>query len=110
MHSHMSSYTYAPYHPLVWYPSPSSCVLSSSDVQVIPHNPASLDLFPFGIENPDQETSGLSCNILLPIMTKEHPAFGSSEIPRNSIADLVKSDDQFLDQLEVMHYLNFSDY
>jgi len=26
----------------------------------------------------------------------------------NSIEDLVRSDDQFLDQLEVMHYLSFS--
>jgi len=26
-----------------------------------------------------------------------------------AIADLVQSDDRFLDQLEVMHYLNFSD-
>lgn len=27
----------------------------------------------------------------------------------NALDDLVKSDDQFLDQLEIMHYLTFSD-
>jgi hypothetical protein len=31
-----------------------------------------------------------------------------TNIADNSIDDLVRSDDQFLDQLEVMHYLSFS--
>jgi len=52
--------------------------------------------------------SGLPRNTLLDIMAKEHPVSGLSDTQKSSIADLVKSDDQFLDQLEVMHYLNFS--
>jgi len=43
-------------------------------------------------------------------MTKEPPVNSLSDKLDSSIADLVQSDDRFLDQLEVMHYLNFSDF
>ena len=85
MQSFMSSYTDAPYVPSVWY-SPSKTV--------IPHQSGFLDL-----------------PVLHPLpMTTESPAQVSSDKTGSAIADLVQSDDRFLDQLEVMHYLNFSDF
>ena len=81
----MSSYTDAPYVPSVWY-SPSKTV--------IPHQSGFLDLPVFHALT----------------MTTESPAQVSSDKTGSAIADLVQSDDRFLDQLEVMHYLNFSDF
>lgn len=81
----MSSYTDASYVPSVWYSSSQSVILNPSGYQ------------------------GLSAFPTL-IMTKESPAHASSDKPGSAIADLVQSDDRFLDQLEVMHYLNFSDF
>lgn len=106
MHLYMSSYNDAPYLSSVWYPSLHSSLLSSSDMPGIYHLALSHH---FRSENsyPGQ-TSGLPCNTPLNIMAKEYPVSGLSDIQKNSIADLVKSDDLFLDQLEVMHYLNFS--
>lgn len=85
MQSFMSSYTDAPYVPSVWY-SPSKTV--------IPHQSRFLDLPVFHALT----------------MTTESPAQVSSDKTGSAIADLVQSDDRFLDQLEVMHYLNFSDF
>ncbi|HOW04459.1 hypothetical protein [Methanospirillum hungatei] len=85
MQSFMSSYTDAPYVPSVWY-SPSKTV--------IPHQSGFLDLPVFHALT----------------MTTESPAQVSSDKTGSAIADLVQSDDRFLDQLEVMHYLNFSDF
>jgi len=85
MQSFMSSYTDAPYVPSVWY-SPSKTV--------IPHQSGFLDLPVFHALT----------------MTTESPAQVSSDKTGSAIADLVQSDDRFLDQLEVMHCLNFSDF
>jgi len=81
----MSSYTDAPYVPFVW---------SSSQPAMILH--------PSGYQNRPAH--------VLSIMTKEPPVNSLSDKLDSSIADLVQSDDRFLDQLEVMHYLNFSDF
>lgn len=85
LHSSMSSYHDASYVPSVW---------CSSQPAVILH--------PSGYQNRPEHLSI--------IMTKEPPVNGLSDKSDSSIADLVQSDDRFLDQLEVMHYLNFSDF
>lgn len=81
----MSSYTEASYVPSVWSSSSQTVILHPSGYQDL----SALPTF---------------------IMTKESPAHTSSDKPDSAIADLVQSDDRFLDQLEVMHYLNFSDF
>jgi len=105
MQSFMSSYTDAPYVPSVWY-SPSKTV--------IPHQSGFLDLPVFHAltmttESPAQVSSDKPVFHAL-TMTTESPAQVSSDKTGSAIADLVQSDDRFLDQLEVMHYLNFSDF
>jgi len=105
----MSSYNHAAYHPIVWYLSSPMFALHVSDSQGASHHPVMGHTSGSGPLCTDAEQSGLSCNIHPHIMTKEHSDSEKSD-SKNRIADLVRSDDQFLDQLEVMHYLNFSDY
>ena len=109
MHLYMSSYTHAEYLPPVFdlHPLP---ILHMSDIKGnhpgdgLPPQPGS------GAMASECSQSGLPCNILAnPVSREYHPGV----LPEDAeavLADLVRSDERFLDQLEVMHYLSFADY
>ena len=108
MHHTMSSYTYAAYPPSVFTISPSQHILHESEapdrisaIECTWTNVPDLILHRPGL--------GLPCNTIMHTMSSEHPAPESPDYQKSPLADLVCSNDSFLDQLEVMHYLSFSD-
>ena len=102
----MSSYHHAEYFPKS-YPSLQSYLSLTSQITrgKFPNTPDRPQVT--GYQNPHY--SDEKYNTSLCIMSYEKP---ESEKPehKSTIDDLVRSDDLFLDQLETMHYLSFSDW
>ncbi|MDD1724273.1 MAG: hypothetical protein LUQ07_03995 [Methanospirillum sp.] len=108
MHLYMSSYTHAEYLPPV-FDLPSLPILHMSARRGQKPEKSSPRLSGSGYTTPECIPSGLPCNTLPQPVSREYYPGDSSEDAETVLADLVRSDERFLDQLEVMHYLSFSD-
>lgn len=107
MHNIMSSYNHAAYPPSVSHQDPDLNVLYQycpPGSHFTPDNvPARTMQKPTGAK-----ISKAPCNSSYTIMPDTTQSSGTRE-KKCEIADLVRSDEQFIDLLEAIHYLTFSD-
>jgi len=106
MHLPMSSYTDAECLPPVLY-SHLSPAFSFRSIRSDEQNTGLIRISPFD-QDRSLELLHFNYNHHGKIMSPEFHDLHDSE-DNSAIADLVRSDDQFLDLLEIMHYLSFSD-
>lgn len=108
MHNTMSSYNHAAYPPSVSHQVKNLNVLYQYRPPGSHFAPETLPARI--IQKPKvAKISKAPCNNSYTIMPDTTQQSGTKE-NKSTIADLVRSDEQFLDLLEAIHYLTFSDY
>ena len=107
MHNTMSSYNHAAYPPSVSHQDQNLNVLHQYRPSGSHFTPERLSART--MQKPKvAKISKAPCNSSYTIMPDTNQPSGTKE-KKSTIADLVRSDEQFLDLLEAIHYLTFSD-